>query len=797
MAKGGGYLPPAEFGQTPAVPFQPAGHAFEPFNAGYDHGGGPGSGFNLFQLLSTALQYRWLIFAFTLVSLVGGLLFTALQTPKYRATSKMEILVPGAKIFQDMQVVGESNDLRAFQTASEKIQSRTIAERVVYSLNLTEKPRFLSPPSDIALTNLIRRAFGADFRTSTANMSAADREQRAIAIVLANLSVALVRNTAILEIGYSDPDPKMAEAIANQIAQSFIDQKVDQTSEMSGLARDFIKEQVLQVKQKLQTSEQELVAYAKKEGLTIDDKNSSFILTSIGSINDALSRAVQERLDKGRWVAQIDAGNGASLPSVIGSEGLRSMRERIAELRATYQQKLGAFKPAYPEMVQLAAQIRELENQVKQAVTAISNATRLEFEDAKAKEAELRAKLAELESQQSDFQDRNIQYTILKREVDSNRSQYESLIGKLNQVGVGSELKNDNAQIVDKAIPPERPYSPHLPLNIGVSLAFALALSAGAIYLTEMMNNTFTVPDQIEKELGLPVLGILPLAPGDAIAAARNETHVGLSEAYRSLRTALQFSRAEGAPKTLLVTSSEASEGKSITAYMLAKDFGLLDKKVLVIDADLRKPRMHRMFDESNTLGLSNLLTAAPTPDDIRKTLKKTNLENVYLLTSGTLPPNPADLLSSAKMAHLMVAFSERFDMIIIDSPPVIGLADAPVLSRLTESVLMVVSCNQVPRKAASHSLKRIRSTGAHVVGACLTKFVVKKFDYNYSYGYISSAYYDYESKEPTEEGTGAPEPEAIKALESEAGENVADSETEHRIHRSNDPDAGGAARQS
>ena len=218
----------------------------------------------------------------------------------------------------------------------------------------------------------------------------------------------------------------------------------------------------------------------------------------------------------------------------------------------------------------------------------------------------------------------------------------------------------------------------------------------------------------------------------------------GLSEAYRTLRTSIQFSGAEGAPKTLLVTSAEPAEGKSTTSFKLGQDFAALGAKVLIVDGDLRRPSLHRLFGLDNVLGLSNLLTNTVPKDELPAIFKKTKFDDLVVLTSGTIPPNPADLLSSPKMAMIVASLAKRFDLIIVDAPPVVGLSDAAILSRIADGTLLVVSANQVTRKAAKAALKRLRAAGGNVVGAALAKFAVNKFDYNYAYRYMNYNYYNY-----------------------------------------------------
>ncbi|MBD0413464.1 GumC family protein [Oryzicola mucosus] len=706
-------------------------------------------GLDPLKLLFYVVQYRWLIVISLAAGLVSGVILTFMQTPKYQATATLEVLVPSAKVFQDMEVVSEASDVRAFLTAREKLLSRALAQRVVFQLGLTEKADFLFPKPDFSVSNIVYRAFGIRGQPLLEDISPEQREQIAIGRVRGDLAVQLVPNTSLLSITFRDQRPEYARDVANQLAQSFIDSRIDQTGETSDLARQFIQEQVAQTKQKLQASEEELVAYAKQVGLSVNEADKPLITSNIVDINKALTEAIQERLDVGRLVQQIDAGRGESLEQVLGSKPLQDLQAKVAELEGEYQQKLSMFKPGFPEMQQLSARIRELKKQINAGAMTILGSIRLQHQEKIEKEANLRAKLTELEAQQLEYNDKNIKYTILKREVDSNRSQYESLIAKLNDIGVSSELKTRTASIIDPATLPGAPFSPRKLFNIAGALALFAALCVVIIYILELLNNSFTNPEQVEKELGTSVLGILPMVDDKQLAESLSDQKSGLSEAHRSLRTALQFSGADGAPKILLVTSAEAAEGKSTTAFKLGRDFATLGTQVLIIDGDLRRPNVHRLFGLSNTIGLSNLLTSTVRREDVPNLFRKTKYPNVTVLTSGTIPPNPADLLASHRMAQALASLAKRFDMIIIDAPPVVGLSDAPILGRLADGVLMVVSNNQVTRKSAKAAVRRLRSSGANIVGVVVSKFSVSKFDYNYAYKYMNYQYYTYGAETP------------------------------------------------
>lgn len=749
-----------------------------PAGAYYDdplHSGAEASErFDPFKILLYIVQYRWLIGILVVSCLGVGLVTTFLQTPKFRATSSIEVMPATAKVLSDLNVVDQAGDLRAFETAKERLMSRDVAARVVSSLGLAENANLLFPRPDFSVSNIIDRAFGVSAQPDIAGLSAKNRESRAIGRVLAGLSVELVRNTSILNVSYAGPDPQLAAAIANQVVKSYMDQQIDQTMSTSDLARQFIQQQVEETKSKLAASEKALVAYAKSMGMTVSEKDGSLISSNIEAINTALSQAIEDRLAKERLVQQIDAGNRATLPKVIENEVIQSSRTDIAKLKAEYQQKLQTFKPSYPEMQTLSAQINELERQVEVQISQLVGSIRVEYEDAVNREADLRRKLFELQQEQADFRDKGIQYTILNREVESNRAQYTVLIDKMNTLGV-SDIKQSNINVVDTAIAPDTPYSPRMLINLALALGGSLILSAAVIYVIELLNNKFNVPDQIEAELRLPVLGILPKVEGEQLEAAIRDPKSPLAEAFRSLRTSLQFAGPNGAPGTLAVTSAEPGESKSTTAFKLAEEFGAIGLKVLLVDADLRRPSLHHHFRTDNALGLSNLLTSTVGADEIRNVFRATEFPHVTFVSSGPLAPNPADLLSSSAMASVLAACRKKFDLIILDCPPVIGLSDAPVLSRMAEATLMVVSAHRVTRKAARAALKRLRATGGNVVGAALAMFAIDRVEYSYAYRYMNDGYYAYASgTESIEDKRGVSDRGTIRGRAARASRTVA-----------------------
>ena len=740
-------LPDSFQSLTPSARQQQVGFQFE-------QQGSPDQGFeeidlNPVKLLWYIVHYRWLFASMVVLGLVIGIVFTWMQTPLYRSSAKLEIQAAQARVIQDLEVVSQSTDVRVFETARQKVLSRDLARRVVYALNLQANDKFLSPPPSFSLMNIVRRVTGTSQTSNVDDLNAKQREDLAVRILQKGITAEIVRNTSVLSISYSHPDKQTAADVANQAARSFIDQGVDKVGETSELARQFIQQQVIDTKAKLEESERLLVDYAQKAGITITGGDGTLIQQNLSEINKALSEAVQKRLDAEREATLAASGSTFALSDFSDSKGIQDIKNRLAEIQGKYQEKLATLKPGFPEMRSLSAQIRELERQVSAETKAIAQSIAIKATQSREREVALRAELAELEARQSDFQRKNIQYTILKRDADSYRLQYDSLITKLNDIGVGSDLRSTNAFIIDAAIEPIFPYTPRFILNLTLSLVVFLLLAALMVFILELINNTFTIPDQVESDLKLPVLGIIPNVDEADFDKAMLEEKSGISEAYRTLRTSVQFTGTEDNLRTILVTSSRPSEGKSTTSYKLAKDFAAIGRKVLVIDADMRKPRMHRMFAVNNVMGLSNLLTNVIAKGDIDTIFCKTEDPNITFLPAGTIPPNPADLLLSPKMAMALDFFRKKYDIVIIDTCPVMGLADAPILARMADATLMVVSSKAVSRQEAKKALSRLRAVGANVVGVAMTRFRIDLVDYNYAYRYMSYNYYSYGDATP------------------------------------------------
>ena len=428
-----------------------------------------------------------------------------------------------------------------------------------------------------------------------------------------------------------------------------------------------------------------------------------------------------------------------TLPEVLQNPSIQRLTEQRAIMDAEYRQKLSIFQADYPEMVRLRAQIEEADSQIRTLAGNIRSSIRSQYEIAANQERSLQAQVRGLEGDVLDLRDRSIQYNILQRELDTTRTLYEALLQRYKEVGVTGGVTANNISIVDSATPPKVPSKPNMLLNMLLAALLGLGLGVLAALILEALDETLATPDDVEAKLGVPVLGVVPLlGNGETPTAALADIRSGFSEAYYSLRTALQFSTPDGAPSSLLVTSARPAEGKSTTAYAVALNLARVGKRVLLVDGDLRNPSMHRIVGVENERGMSNLLSGSA---DLATVVQPTSQENLFFIPCGPLPPNPAELWGGDRLHQFLAEARGNFDHVVFDGPPVLGFADAPMLAAAVSGVLFALEARGTRRGQARGALRRIQVGRAHLLGAVLTKFSARStsyggYDYAYDYHY-------------------------------------------------------------
>jgi capsular exopolysaccharide synthesis family protein len=682
-------------------------------------------------LLRIIHHWRWLVLGAIVLGLAGAILSTLTTRPVYRAGVTLEANPPTVSVSDEQSREIEQSSYYSIDFVATQIgllQSRAVAERTAQELNLGSNPLVVAQTGD-----------------------ASSRLDQATGVVRAGLKVTPPEDGNLIGITYDSPSPQLAAQIANGIAESFINTALQRRYEASAYARNFLERQINKTRSDLERSERALVAYAQQQGIINTTSSNDGKTTgdsgsiqgdSLVQLNNALAQATARRvMAEGAYRQSLATGPTADI-----TQSTQALRQQRATLQAEYSQKRVYMKPDHPEMQSLQSQIDELGRQISEATAQASagrnNTLLAEYRSALAAERGLRAQVSALKGDVLDLRGRSIRYNILQREVDTNRSLYDALLQRYKEIGVAGGVGTAPVSIVDRATVPGAPYKPNLFFNLLFGLGFGLVAGfVGAIVL-EFLNDKIRTREDVRNKLGLPCLGVVPKtqAKGTFVEDLKNPTSI-VSEAYSAIVAALRFSTETGMPKVLLITSTQSGEGKSSTALALAQNFARRDCKVLLIDSDLRKPAFKASSDR---VGLSKLLT---TDDSLRDHVLNTQHDNLALLSSGPLPPNPADLLTTPRMRQLIAEAREQFDLIVIDGPPTLGLADAPLLAAAAGNVLFVVESGKTRTRVAVEALNRLEATGSHLLGATLTKspesgagYGYGRYGRRYGYGNVSSS---------------------------------------------------------
>jgi capsular exopolysaccharide synthesis family protein len=444
-----------------------------------------------------------------------------------------------------------------------------------------------------------------------------------------------------------------------------------------------------------------------------------------------LGGLVAERIKNEQLYRQVDGAKAINFPQFLSNSVIEGLREKRNALVTEYQEMAETFQPSYPRMVQTSNKLKEIDRQIAIEVKAIKDALKGAYRASLSEEEEMKGRVETLRGEVLDLQKRSIQYNILKREVDTNRSLYENLLQRYKEVDVASGAGANNVFVVERAQRPRAPSSPQLLRNLFLSLFLGVGVAGAAVFVLERFDDTVGSAEELERLTGLVTLGLIPKVDEKLLDQELAEPQSGICEAYRSLCTSLHFATESGLPKSLLVTSAGHAEGKTITALAIARHFATLGMRVLLIDGDLRRPSLHTRLGLENVGGLSNYLTGGCSPPSV---MQNTRIDNLVFMGSGPVPPNPADLLASSRFMTLLSVGSDVFDLIVIDSPPILGLADAQLLANVASATVFVVRSGGTRKVALRDSLKRLRFARANIIGAILTVQDAKFGTYSYGY---------------------------------------------------------------
>jgi capsular exopolysaccharide synthesis family protein len=678
---------------------------------------------------------RWIIALVIAITMLAGLAIGMLSQRQYAATVTLEIARESARIIQNVDDVQPrvGADQEFYQTQYALLKSRSIAEMVVRDLRLAGNAQFLSD-------------YQADSNNSIARLSQQERERAAVTKVMNNLEVIPVRLSSVVGVRFVSPNPDMAARVANSVGENFIESNLARRVQASAYARQFLESRLGQQRQRLEESERQAVGYAAQQHLiniapTSRDpqtpaQEQSLTAANLAQLNQSLAEATAARIAAESRTRSGGSGTAAAVS--LQNSAVNYLRQRRGELNGEYQRQLNAFGPEYPVVAALRAQINELDRQIQNETARISQGVgqdlQGQYRQALATEQSLSGRVEQLKAELVDQRRRAIQYTIYQRDVDTNRGLYDALLQRYKEVGIAGGVGTNNISIVDQATVPQGPFRPNIPVILMIALIIGGVLGAGAALILEQLQEATILPAEFQAKLGVPLLGSVPRLDKDEDAwTALGDAKAPMTEAYFSILTGLQFSTSHGMPKSLLVTSTQPGEGKSTTSLALARALARVGEKVLLIDADLRNPSLHRTLELPNEHGLSSLLVSDMA---LAPLVRATPTENLSLLTVGQIPPNPAELLSGPGMERVLSLAIAQFDHVILDGPPILGLADAPLLARAVDGTVFVLEAGRTRSTQARQALDRMFAIRAVIVGAVLTKFDTRHYGYGYGYGY-------------------------------------------------------------
>lgn len=745
--------------------------------------------FDVREYLRILRKRIWIILAVFLVSVISVWTHNSKQQPIYKAVTRIVIDKERQNIVSVNEVLQVDQGNAEYQeTQFQILKSRSMILRIIEELELYKSPEFNPSPAEIyqitifdmghwimegmvETAHIVKDAIippkpepppPLQDRQKTASEEKLDPElakhDHLYGAVAERLSVTPVRGTRLVDLSFTGSNPSIIAQILNKLTNIYVEQNLQTRLYASEDASVWLDERLVAMQEKVEQSERDLQIYSKGLGvISLEDSQESVnrrvTELSMQVIEARRRRTEVETLYKNSQNPKL----AESLPEVINNpliqdinKELSALETRLTELRETYGQK-------HPKIIQVQAQIENVRKSIAEEIRKIHGSIYTQYQMALTSEQSLIEALEEQEQQASFLNEKSIRYGVLTREAATNRQMYDLLLKRLKETDLSLGLRTNNIRVIDPAVPPTSPFRPDKKRNMTMGILFGLVVGVVLAFVIEHLDNTVKEPDEIALRWGIPFLGLVGDHTVDQRRHAKSNTKIQLiacrdpssniAESLRTIRTNVIFSSDGDQQKSYMVTSALPGEGKTTIACNLAVVMASLGEKVLLVDGDMRRPSIHKQFNLDKSPGLSGYLIRQSEFDDI---LMNPGIDNLTIIPSGISPPNPSELLSHPQMKALVQKASERFDRIIIDTPPVASVTDPLIISREAQSVIIVMRCGVAPREAVTKSLQQLRAVNAKVMGAVLNAVDFRKDSYYYQYYY--KHYYYRESEKPKPE---------------------------------------------
>jgi polysaccharide biosynthesis transport protein len=705
---------------------------------------------HLLDYLIILRKHQWLIITFLLTVVTVVTIASFKMKPVYEAAARVEVdkesqnMVP----FPDSNTYAEFEDSENYiETQTKILQSETLALMTIKSLDLGRYPEF-----------------GRSANAGAPREGAIARRPAILGAFLGRLTVKRVPSSRLIEVQFEAEDPQLAATIVNSHLQNFVEQNFRSKYDATTQASNWLSAELEGLRIKVEKSEDARIAYERQNQIWQIDEKQDITTQKLADLSKAATDAQTDAAQKEALYRMAISGNVDALPAARNNDVISGLIKRKSELDEQHAEALDQYGPNFPKVLRLAAQEKEVEDNLANARKVLIESVEIEFNTAKSHVEILQEGLDKQKAEANDLAEKLVQYHILQHDADSNKQLYDGLLQKLKEASITAGLRSSNIRVVDPALVPANPSRPQKFRNIVLACLVGLVGGIGLALFREYLDNTVKSPDDIEALTGLPSLAVVPSLPGlpgthgklsrlarEAAPNSSSGPRVELlsyiqpksqiSEAFRALRTSLLLSQADHPPQVILVTSALPREGKTTAAVNLAVTLAQLGDRTLLMDSDLRKPGIRRALNltAGKEVGLSSYLAGVSTLDEVL--VAHPTINNLVALTTGPVPPSPADLLSSHRMREAIADLRQRFKFVVIDSPPVMAATDAVILSALTDGVLLVVRSGETPKEAFTRTRDLLAAVKCRLLGVVLNAVDSSAPDYYYSYRYYPYAY--------------------------------------------------------
>lgn len=707
---------------------------------------------HLLDYVDVVLKRRWAVMSCLLIAFGTAAIGTLKQKPVYRATAVLEVNPepPDILNMKDVLQLGTVVDADTYRaTQIQILNSRSLAGRVVQKLQLQNQPEFTKP----RLLGLLSPRLPQDSRKQRLDVSS-EAYHAAVDHFVDSVDIRPRLHTSLVEVSFDSTDPALGARVANQLADEYIFQNLQSKWDATQKASTWLEGRLDELKARLEKSEDVVQAYAQAKSMVFVADKQNLVSSRLEQLQLEYTKAQMERFQKESLAKLVESGKVEDLPGFIKDKLIQDLESHLADLQREYAKVTAGVKPEHPRAVQIQKQIDSVNDSLVSLKKLVAQEVTHEYQAAVEHEKFLAQALEEQKQEVNAMAEKSIQYNFLRRDAETNRQLYEALLQKLKESQVQAGVSANNIRVVDPAETPKKPIKPRVLLNLAMAIVLGLVSGLGLAFFQEYLDKTIKTPDDVEKLLRLPSLGFLPkfslnrpgndtepkqlsVAPGnDSLAASGIETDPDTMEAFRTLRTSILLS-AEPVPRMLLVTSALPSEGKTTVAINLGATLASLGSKVVVVDCDMRRPTCHLRTGVQNAPGFVQCLTGGVELSEA--IIPVPSVANLSVIPCGPIPPNPAEVLSSVRAGELLQRLRSEFEYVLVDSPPLLAVADGRILSILVDAVVLVVRGQLTPYDVIRRARALLYGAGARVLGVAVNNVDFRRD--GYSYGYYKYAY--------------------------------------------------------